>query len=375
MTLLKFEWKKWRKNSKNRVILLLVLLSTMSFSSFKNYEHNKESEKYIAESSMIYKNLNDTLIQLQESDITEVTKQQIPLYQQAIEGLNEEYIGISNGEWQRAIKGSITYQEAISQLIDLGMTPPTNVNESKITETIKQDNYLLKHKIQPIRYQAKLSAMNSTQLFFENGSGLVFLLLFIFLFFDCLCSEYEYTNMNLLFTQPYKRSRFIQTKIQLAVLSVIVMIPVLTAINFFISWFLSKDIGNLTYPIVFDRSSILFLWQYLLMMFLFAIIWSIIVLFFMVSLSLTTKSSLLVLILTTICFALPTVALDVLKIQATFVEYIPFYYLSNLNVTYLSEPLKIFAKGMIVLVVVAFFLGLIVKKTIKDKITMNENKT
>lgn len=370
MTIIKFEWKKWRKNSKNITILLLVLVSTACFNLYKNNNLAAERENYLEEITVIYNNLNDTIIMKQQSpDQTDVTGNTIDLYKKAMVSLNEEYMGINSDDWRRAIRGFIDYQEHISSLIELGEAPPSNITPDTLNEAIAKDHYFLTHNIQPIRYQTKLTALSSTQLFFESGLGLIFILLLILLFFDIACLEYESSTINFLYTQPFKRSLFIKRKIQVACFIAPLAILTTALTNFLIAWILSKDLGALDYPIVINTSYVLFLWQYLLLMILFALLWSVIVILLVISLSLLTKSSIIVLIISFLVITIPTMLLKFLEINEKIVALIPFTYLSLPNLLQVNEESKPFINtvllGIVVLSTVILLMSLLIRFLLK----------
>lgn len=347
MKLFKFEQVKWFKSLKNRFLILFLLLLTVSFGFLENLKQKQNRADYIALQGEVYNELNDRIIELQMSSVGQIEEDErltkiIKLNKRAMEGLNEEYKGMNQADTSRSLIGRIDYQKTVLELVDLGEDVPKNVDIDIIEQTVKQEEFCLENGIQPMKYQVKFSALNSTQKLLEKSVSIFLLVVVILLFFDFVCLEYEQKHFRFLFIQPFERIAFIRQKLLAAFCTAVCLFFSLISLNFLLSWFMSKELGSFFYPIFVTEHQQLVLWQYGLWLFIFAVLWIACLLLLLCFLSIWMKKSLLVLVFSLCILLFPTFMLYLLEINRTILSVLPTNYISLKSILENSPTVTLF---------------------------------
>lgn len=337
MDLFKFEWLKWSRNRKNLGIVLFVFILCF-FSLFevkKSEEKNKKD--YFENIELNYQDLSGVIIQLSEQlDENPMDKEievKLSLYSDAMNELNEEHINLTENNWKKSLKNRVSYLRNIEQLINLGENIQLNDIPKNIPNDILHNEVLLKNNIEPFPITGSTRGVYFTKSLLDMFTTIFGILIIIFLFFDFFASEFEKKSCLLLFVQPFKRSRFFETKIKVAMLTTISLSVLFLLLFTLFGSQLSLSLGSINYPIAVNGSNIqsfssLKLYNYFGIQFLFWLLLIMLTLLLIYLLSLVLKNSIEVLMISISLMVVPYFFVDALFDKYSIFKLTPFYYFS-----------------------------------------------
>lgn len=377
MKLMKFEGVKWLRQLKNKLLVIALLLASLGFIFISNQQNEEQRQTHLEELSVLYNRYYDNMMSLQmvNEEVTEEVAATISLYNQGMQAIDEEYLGINQDDWQRAISGYLAWQSNQLELLAAGENVGSEVDQAEVEMNLQVNQYFLDQKIEPLRYQKKISGLNTLQLFYQGAIGIVLVLVLVLLFFDLFTNEFENQSIKFLYTQPFKRSAFIKSKIQFAFFLVLGLSIALTIVIVSGGSLYSQDFGILRYPIVISEDFVLELWQYLLLLFGTAVLWSVLVILLIAWLSLVTKRGLLTIVLSIFLLTAPYAFIEMLDDGGSLWRWFPHYYLQMPTIIQeaaIADNLgAVLLQGGILLLLTMLILGILLSYQIKKERTVN----
>lgn len=375
MVLYRFESLKWMKNKKNILLmgLLLLLISILMYQVKVN--ENQFQRDYLNNIELNYDTMfsvmNTLSIQREESANDNILDKKIKTYDSILSDLNDEYYSLSQGDWQKSLKYRKSYLSSLLELREMGEENTLYGIGKDLSEELRINNILIKRNITPIPKTGSIQGIYFIELILKSclsAIGIVFVLICCFDFFS---QELEKNTMNLLLVQPFKKQQFFDAKSKVLMTIVLFLLLVSSLLYGLIGSILSRGIGRYDYPLAtyvktVDEIHVLNLDRLMFIQLWFIILIVCFMVLIVYYLSLITKNSVLVFILSVSISVIPIYFFKFISKKSSWVSYLPFYYFdpsSNIIKEFSNGTLIVFMiKGSVSLIGSSLILFLLIRQ-------------
>lgn len=331
INLLLFEIKKTIKTKKNIVIiaLLILIITLMAFVS-KGINSNNESNKVASVEYQITE-IGNSINQLPEDNKIQRVKEIREESLQEIEYLKKIIEAHKTGDWKKELEYKNILDENLINKLESGKAgggEPIVI----IKKRLLLNQELFKRNIEPVeRHSTK--GFYFMNVILNTLLGFTGVILFTLLAGDTLAREFEKGTIKLLFTQPIKRQKLINSKLIISVFGCLAIIITLSLIAFVIGSLISGT-GTHEYPVLISGDDIVFsnLISFLLQCFIlysFVLIFVITLLFLI---SILSSSSILTISIGIIVFSLSHLGIVKYEYLKSFAHVLPFTYFETFKI-------------------------------------------
>lgn len=254
MNLFLFEFRKIFF-SKKFIYLLLLLVIGIAFLfvrnvTFQSYIEKEEARKLDIQTKASQANSRVHRLTLENDPENELALKLQPMNAEIQDQLYK-LVSVPTQEWEK----KLTMQNEIlaNTLAYKNEGGDYPISEKEITEGIALNEKLLQEGIQPQHNTYSIAMPNFVKMIVDLFINFGALLIFILIIGETLSGEYENHSINLLFSQPLKKTRIIMSKFWSAVVIYIIMMGVIllsaTAIGFVFG-----EKGTFNYPILIEKN-------------------------------------------------------------------------------------------------------------------------
>lgn len=247
--IIEFEAKKFLKNSKNILCFIFLIGMIIGICLMKQSQLKSKRAEIYSEDSFLYAQL------MSDATLVEGDHSLLTLYETSMVSIDNKLKLANREDWKQSIEEEITFSHAINKMSEKVSIPSQATKYNQ--EYINQKKYMLKNNIKPDDSLYGVSAMyyvREVSKILFSVYGYIFIIL---LLYDIFLVEKENNHIKFLKTTPIQYNNYRLAKLSLSFILYIIIVIFTLFISFFIGFVLTKDIGKINYPVLFNHNNVL----------------------------------------------------------------------------------------------------------------------